>query len=170
MSIFNRQRSRIRRVLSDWPFESIFDDFDIFQDFKDFDEMFDDLSKSEGKNYSISYHYETGMDEPEINIKGNPSEEDINKFLKKAAKSFPKFKGKTNLLNAKKEEETSKKFTLEMPGIGKDDITVNTDGKNVSIEGKKGKLNYKKQYRLSFEPKKYEVSADNGLIEIEFFK
>jgi len=167
MSLLNRQRSKIR---SDWPFENIFDDFDVFYDFKDFDERFDDLSKSEGKNYSISYHYETGMNEPEINIKGNPSKEDVNNFLESAAKSFPKLKGKTKLLNAKKEEASSKKFTLEMPGIGKDDLTIEMNGKKVSIEGKKGKLNYKKQYQLSFKPKKFEVSADNGLIDIEFLK
>ena len=166
MSIFNRKRTRINR---NWPFENIFDNFYNFHDFRDFDEIFEDVAKSEGKHYSISYHYETGMDEPEINIQGNATEEDINRFLENTAKTFPKLKKKNKLLLSKKGEESSKKFIIEMPGIGKDDIEVKIASNKVSITGKSGKLSYKREFHLNFKPENYEISANNGLIEIEFF-
>jgi len=167
MSIFNRKRIKIKNIARNWPFENIFDDF---YSFHDFDDAFEDLAKSEGKHYSISYHYETGMDEPEINIRGNATEEDINRFLENTAKTFPKLKKKDKLLLSKNGEESSKKFTIEMPGIGKDDIDVNLASNNVSVIAKKGNLKYKKEFLLNFKPEGYEISADNGLIEVEFFK
>ncbi|MHA1646139.1 MAG: Hsp20/alpha crystallin family protein [Promethearchaeota archaeon] len=166
MSIFNRERIKIKNLVRNWPFENIFDDFYIFHDF---DDAFEDLDKSEGKHYSISYHYETGMDEPEINIRGNATEEDINRFLENTAKTFPKLKKKDKLLLSKNGEESSKKFTIEMPGIGKDDIEVKIVRKKVSVTGKKGNLSYKREFWLNFEPESYEISVDNGLIEVEFF-
>jgi len=166
MSIFNRERIKIKNIVRNWPFENIFDDF---YSFHDFDDAFEDLAKSEGKHYSISYHYETGMDEPEINIRGNATEEDINRFLENTAKTFPKLKKKDKLLLSKNGEESSKKFTIEMPGIGKEDIEVKIVRKKVSVTGKKGNLNYKREFRLNFEPESYEISVDNGLIEVEFF-
>jgi len=83
---------------------SIFDAFDRLFEWRksfwsDFDDMFEDIKEMKeykGKNYSISYHYETGMDTPKIEVKGDVDQETIDKFIKrteeKLGTSLPKGK------------------------------------------------------------------------------
>ena len=87
---------------------------DFFSNFdKEFDKVFDRLKGSkeiEGKGYSLSYHYETGMDEPEITVKGNIDQETLDRFLDSVKKRFgeelPGIKApKVNLLKPVEEKE-----------------------------------------------------------------
>lgn len=41
-----------------------------------------DPKKKRSKGYKISYHFETGMDEPEIKIEGDIDEKELNQYLK----------------------------------------------------------------------------------------
>ncbi|MBA7644638.1 hypothetical protein ES703_52382 [subsurface metagenome] len=41
-----------------------------------------DPKKKRSKGYKISYHFETGMDEPEIKIEGDIDEKELNQYLR----------------------------------------------------------------------------------------
>ena len=41
-----------------------------------------DPKRKRSKGYKISYHFETGMDEPEIKIEGDIDEKELNQYLK----------------------------------------------------------------------------------------
>lgn len=141
-------------------------------------------SSDKNKNYSLSYKYETGMEEPQITIEGDVDDDTINKFVKSIENKFdgpikPLIGKKTKYIGTskKKEDKETKKdtkseikeksYTLEMPGIAKENITTKINGKILTVEGKKDKLHYTKRFILPFEPaEKIEISADNGLISL----
>lgn len=194
--IFDEFNAHMREVFGDW---SIFnDDFDeLIEDFNEQikeEHVKEDNKKSKNKNYkknySISYRYETGMKEPEIYVEGDATQEDIDRFMKHVEKGFgkhllgtehPEVKmlsgGSTQDANGFKiptheihEEKEKAVVTLEMPGIGKKNIKIEQDKKNVTITAEKDELKYKKTIKLNFEPKLNEITANNGIISIEFRK
>ncbi len=127
-----------------------------------------EFGNSEDGEYSMSYRYETGMKEPEILINGNPSQKNIDSFLEglKAHHSQQLKNSDLKKLTAKKSELSSMEFSLEMPGLGKEDIKTKIEGKRVYINGEKGKLKYSKVIKTPFKIAKIEITADNGLITI----
>jgi HSP20 family molecular chaperone IbpA len=176
MSIFNYFDRQMRSMLWDWDIDREFN-----LDADDLNAEWDEKALNEGKGYSLSYRYETGMEEPEITIKGDVDEQIVTKFVKSAEKTFgQRFKGLEDkarlLLGSKKEDGQNiedikeKSFTLEMPGLGQDDIKVEIKDKKATIIGEKGDLKYKKTLRIPFEPKNHEITADNGLISIKLLK
>ncbi|MCF2141068.1 MAG: Hsp20/alpha crystallin family protein [Candidatus Lokiarchaeota archaeon] len=192
----------------------IFEEFDahfnkIFDEWNKFDEEFERMieesknnentyqftshyenfydSSDENKSYSLTYKYETGMDEPEITIEGNVDDETINNFVKNIENRFGRsFKtlptnrikrliaGKSKKKDSKKEKQeipSEKSYTFEMPGIGKNDVETKINDKILTITGKKNKLFYEKRVHLPFEPKKkVDVKADNGLITVTVYR
>jgi len=62
-------------------------------------------------------------------------------------------------------------ITVEMPGIGVDQVKIDTQGTKVKINAKYGDKKYYKSLNLAFKPsKKPNISANNGIITIEFLK
>jgi len=189
--IFEKFNNRIKRFFEDWiDFSSEFNDI-----FEDFDENFEiKIPKGKtSKNYSISYRYQTGMEKPEIIVKGDATEEDIQKFLKGIKTKFGKYALAPNDINMKmlgpvSEEKTEDSaeyrypdgeiqsgqniaiITLEMPGISKEDVKVEIDQKDTIITAVKGELKYRRKFSLKFIPKEYDILANNGIIEITFKK
>jgi HSP20 family molecular chaperone IbpA len=160
-------------------------DLDFFGEFdEDLDELFEALEENDGKKskgYSMSYRWETGMEEPEITIKGDVDEKTVNKFLERAQKTFghrfTQLKDKArHLLGNKSEEKVPQQeineqtFTLEMPGLSEKDVEVKIKKNQVKVRGQKDKIKYENSLRLAFEPKRYELIADNGLFAIKFYK
>lgn len=176
MSLFDYIDRQMRSMLWDWDIDRKFN--------SEAEEFFGELDEDaikDGKGYSLSYHYETGMEEPEITIKGDVDEKTVTKFVKNAEKTFgQRFKGledkARHLLGSKKDEEQKiddikeRSFTLEMPGLTKEDMKVEIKDKRAIITGEKGDITYKKILRIPFEPKSHEIAADNGLITIKFLK
>ncbi|MHA1646587.1 MAG: Hsp20/alpha crystallin family protein [Promethearchaeota archaeon] len=171
--IFEFGRKHFKKMFDDW---TLFDD-DMDDFFSNFDENFQiNLNNPESKGYSMSYHYETGMKEPEIKIQGDPDEKTVDTFLKGIQKRFGhhlakignnKIKKLNMPKNEEKESDGIHTFTIEMPGIGKEDINTEIKNQILTIEGKKGEIYYKKKFHLNFKPKeKPEIKADNGLITI----
>ncbi|MHA1339552.1 MAG: Hsp20/alpha crystallin family protein [Promethearchaeota archaeon] len=189
--IFDRFNKRIRRFFEDWiDFSSEFEDI-----FEDLDENFEiRIPKGKtSKNYSISYRWQTGMDKPEIIVKGDATEDDIQRFLKGIQAKFGRHALSSNDFDVKmlepgegEELESNEEYrypdgeiqsgnsnaivTLEMPGVGKDDVKIDIDGKKVTIIGEKGDIKYKRKFTLKFEPSEHEITANNGIIEITFKK
>ncbi len=61
-------------------FDSPLSDMDFFI-FPEMNKQLDP-TKKRSKGYKISYHFETGMDEPEIKIEGDIDEKELNQYLK----------------------------------------------------------------------------------------
>ncbi len=108
------------------------------------------------KGFEVSYHYETGMDKPEIKIRGNIDKEKIQDFFKKYKFNFNpnnmqlRNPNKTGAINANelslelfKESNDSQvvnprveindrddysEIVIEVPGIEKKDVIVSFSG------------------------------------------
>ena len=179
--IFNK---RFKKIFKDWSF---FDNDKEF--FKEFDETFEikgPKSKGKSKNYSISYKYQTGMNEPEIRVEGDATNEDVNHFLEGVQKRF----GKHILgLSDKRsdyvipervqrndpsidvvEDKEKTLYTIEMPGIGKDNIKYEIKNKSVVINAENNGIKYDKTIYSDFKPKKVEIEANNGIITFTLWK
>ena len=194
--IFDYMNKRFRKMFKEW---SLFDDeFDDM--FKDFDETFEirapktKFRKKDGNNksYSISYKYQTGMDEPEIRVEGDATEKEVDRFLSGIQKRFgshmiglsdkkPVMLGlgsENNNLDGYKtplcdvvEEEDHIEIVLEMPGIGENELKVETDGNTIHITGESGNIKYKRDVKLEFKPKgKINARTKNGLITLTIKK
>ena len=62
---------------------------------KDFDKMVENLrtnTEIHSKNYSMSYHYETGMERPVIKVKGDVDQKELDYFIKRAKNRFKRIK------------------------------------------------------------------------------
>ena len=172
-NVFNQVDRQMRQSFDEWTVN--FDDF-----FSDIEPLPDIGLESGGKNYSISYHYETGMKEPEIRISGDVDDKGVKKFLKNMEKRYGHLgltEKQTKMLGKGKEETPEKvekhekeheTITLEMPGIAKENIEINVQENSVEVTGKKDKLYYRKRIPLGFKPgKEVKFEADNGLITVE---
>jgi len=158
----------VRNLSDDYDdYEDIFDrlkkffnfDSKLFDmDFFIFPEMNKQLdpSKKNQKGYKISYHFESGMDEPEIKIEGDIDEKELSKYLKgyEFGKD-PRFKmlkqpnhkelidaGEISLEPTEQHDESHitepfaevndctdfTEIIFEVPGIEKKDIKLELDG------------------------------------------
>ena len=172
-------------------YEDILDQFKKFfkfdsnlfdMDFYIFPEMGKHLDpdKKGSKGYKVSYHFETGMDEPEIKIEGDIDEKELNKYLKELDfRKDPRFKvlkqpNQRKLIDASKialaptdqdeESPNTEPFTevndfndytqiiIELPGIQKEDIKldVNHAGNKIMISAQNQIRKYSKEVRLPF--------------------
>jgi len=197
MDEFDRLVSRAMRGWSFFDFatededdaEKVEDPFEEMEKtFQKISRYHDDDAKSTG--YSLGYHWETGMKDPEITITGDVDQKTVDNFINDLGKYFgtaalpqtsPQVKHLTEGENAKETikyatpPSTTKESTidhkvveLEMPGVGKDGIKVTfKEGKGVII-GDNGSLHYKRVIPLGFVSGEPTITADNGLIRVEF--
>ena len=151
-------------------------DFFIFPEFNKNIDPKSDVSKG----FKISYHFEKGMEKPEIKIEGNIDEKELHNYLKNYNMGKnPKFKllkssTPNNLIDAtelslepyKEDKERVKKepcseindcndFTeiiLEVPGIQKEDITLTLDetGNKITFSAQNNYRKYNKDLYLPF--------------------
>jgi HSP20 family protein len=193
--IFDYMNKRFKKMFKEW---SLFDD--------DFDEMFKDLDETleirapkkrmnkdgKSKSYSISYKYQTGMKEPEIRVKGDATEKDVDRFLNGIQKRFGSHlldlsdkkpltiglgSGEENTHGYKTplmdivDEKDYVELVLEMPGISKDDLKVETEGKVIHITAEHEDVKYKRDVTLDFKPKNKVVARENhGIITLHIDK
>ena len=170
-------------------FDSKLFDMDFFV-FPEMSEQLDPKRKK-SKGYKISYHFETGMDEPEIKIEGDIDEKELNQYLK--GYDFgkdPRFKVlkrpiHKELIDAKEislepteqheESHITEPFTeindcndftqiiLEVPGIEKGDIKLdlNEDENKLKISAENQIRKYFKEIYLPFK-----TSLKNYTLEV----
>lgn len=138
-----------------------------------------DPSKSDMKGFRVSYHFEKGMDEPEIRIEGDIDEDRIMDYLERMnVKNVSNFKrinkrlnnkeldfGKLSLEPCNTEENCSiEPYTeinqfedyfqilLEVPGVEKGHIilSLTQDGKKVKIFAENSIRSFEKEVKLPF--------------------
>ncbi|MFX0070895.1 MAG: hypothetical protein ACFFAO_07380 [Candidatus Hermodarchaeota archaeon] len=161
-------------------------DFYLFPEFNKNTE-----SKKKGsKGFKVSYHFETGMDEPEIKVEGDIDEEELHKLLKNTdLNNIRKFKIKNKpsrkgLLNAKDlylvpdniipSKDAKEPFTevcyhsdcteliIEVPGIETNDITIefNAEGDQLIFSATNANRNYVKKIDLPFKTSKKQYDLE----------
>jgi len=157
---------------------------------KDFDIDLDDKNI---KGFKVSYHFEKGMDKPEIKVEGEIDNEKLNDYLKKINlpnKFLPVYikpKGELDVnelsLELCKEEDDScvtepyleinhfesfSEIIIEAPGVKKDDVnlTFSKDGRNVTFSAQNQDRKYYKTIKLKFKSSLNDYSLDfnNGII------
>jgi HSP20 family molecular chaperone IbpA len=161
-------------------------------DFYIFPEMGKQLDprKKKLKRYKISYHFEKGMDKPEIKIEGDINEKELKRYLKgfEFGKD-PRFKmvkhpNRNELIDAteislepddqKEESYTIEPFTeihdcatysqiiIEVPGIQKEDIKleVNDSGNKIKISAHNQTRKYFKEVDLPFKTTQNNIEID----------
>jgi HSP20 family molecular chaperone IbpA len=89
------------------------------------------------------------------------------KMISNGLQNFDGYKIPTHEIHEEKDKVV---VTLEMPGIGKENIRIEQDKKNITIIAEKEELKYRKAIKLNFDPKSNEITANNGIISIEFKK
>jgi len=168
-------------------FLNLFEDFTDFSEFpmKDFDKDFK-FKDNDTKSYSISYHYQTGMDKPEIRVQGDINDEALSKFLK----GIPKFITeqptiKKLSLTPEGAEVTSQSegaiepyteitdledFTeicLELPGVEKEDIKLHFDekGEELTLVAQRNGRKFYKEIKLPafLDTENYDLELKNGI-------
>jgi len=142
------------------------------------------------KGFKISFHYETGMDKPEINIEGNIDDKTLQEYLKNIDISkYPKLKDVLKISNKKEIDASDLSFSyhdhnkdidflepyteiidsndsleilFEIPGMGKDNVNISfNDEKNELIFNAQNKnRKYLKTIPLPFEFLKKEVQIE----------
>lgn len=148
------------------------------------------LDDKKVRGFKISYHFETGMDKPEIKVEGNIDNKKIREFLKNTdITKNPKLKDMFNL-KSKKEIDASKlsldynegdkdlyflepyteiydnkdftEIVLEIPGMDKDDVNVsfNDEGTKLTLIAENKNRRYIKSLQLPFK-------SSNDYYEIE---
>lgn len=182
-----RFNERINKLFSGWsPFGDDWDDLwkDINENFS-----FEMPKETEGKSYRMSYRYETGMDEPEIYVEGDASEDDVERFVNGIQSRFGKQLADVSDRKIKMLSEGDQKdkvfrrpvtkleygedsviATIQMPGIGKENISIATDGEYVTITGENGDLRYKKKLALKFNAGDVDIAASNGIATLTIQK
>ena len=150
-----------------------------------------DPKKKRSKGYKISYHFETGMDEPEIKIEGDIDEKELNQYLKEYDfGKDPRFKvlkrpTRKELIDAKElsleptEQQEKSHITepfievndftdftqiiIEVPGIEKGDIKLdlNDKGNKLIISAENQIRKYIREVYLPFK-----TSLKNYNIEV----
>jgi HSP20 family molecular chaperone IbpA len=160
----------------------IFDmDFFIFPEMDRSPELEkDDRNDLKKKGFKISYHYENGMDKPEMKIEGDIDENEFQKYLKKFnLKKAPQFKIMKRSANNKLMDATHlnlepqlddqalssqdpcseiydcSKYTeiiIETPGMEKEDIqiTFNPEGNKIKFIARNSYRKYEKEVSLPF--------------------
>lgn len=132
------------------------------------------------KGFKVSYHFESGMDKPEIKFEGNIDEKKIHEYLKKIKmQQNPRFKlirkdkikpkemdaSVLSLAPCEDEEncphepyseihdlENGVEIILEVPGVEKGHIilSLSNDGQKLKINAKNSIRNFEKEIKLPF--------------------
>lgn len=181
MDLFERMNRRFSRIWDAWDEE--WEDMEKFMDesietSKDGDKdtrntfsrtFHQEVRNSPDKNYSISYHYETGMEEPKITVHGDPGKEVIDNFLENVKTTHKPFLNgkKMEQIGEGKREWKPREYTVKMPGIGQKDLKYKIKGNKITITGENKKHNYRESFWVPFETKDVELHADNGLIDVK---
>ncbi|TFG14204.1 MAG: hypothetical protein EU535_03695 [Promethearchaeota archaeon] len=148
-----------------------------------------DPKNKKSKGFKISYHFEKGMDKPEIRIEGDVDEKELHEYLNNIKNKNPNFKilkrgNRNNIINAneltleqKREFKQSKRlepytevndcseFTeiiCEVPGIEKQNINLTFyDNENkITIIAHTTNRKYHKDIFLPFRPSSEDYSLD----------
>ena len=131
------------------------------------------------------------MKEPEIRVSGDATEKDVDRFLSGIQKRFgshlldlsdkrpltlgmgdsePITEYKTPMMDIVDEKDHIE-LVLEMPGIAKDDLKIETEGDIVHIIGDNGEIKYKRDVKLDFKPKdKVQARENHGIITLTIRK
>jgi HSP20 family molecular chaperone IbpA len=139
-----------------------------------------DLQDNKNKGIKISYHFEPGMDEPEVKIESDIDKDKIKEYLKglnsknhSNLRKFMKTPSKSNkkyidaeqlsLDNSKKKKEREPltevhdyanytEIILEVPGIREEDveIEITNDGKTFEFSAENENSRYVKMLPLTF--------------------
>ena len=186
------------------------DDFDeIFDDFKkmfnvDSDEfevdfffipessidLNSDQNEKEVKGFKISYHFETGMEKPEVKIEGVIDEKQIREQLKDI--DLNKYPNLRNILESRSvneidastlsldtfieeddsnilvpyteiiDKKDSTEIVLETPGIEENNVNIefNEDGNQLIFSAESGERKYSKTISLSFKSSKKDCELE----------
>lgn len=178
--------------------------FESFSEFPDKEFSFTDISEfpmmdfdkdfkfkdNDTKSYSISYHYQTGMDKPEIKVRGDINDETLSKFLK----GIPEFITEQPVikklsLTPEGTEVTSQRegaiepyteisdledFTeicLELPGVEKEDIKLHFDEKaeELTLTAKRNGRKFYKEIKLPvfLDTENYDLELKNGIASLK---
>ncbi|MFX1574934.1 MAG: Hsp20/alpha crystallin family protein [Promethearchaeota archaeon] len=151
------------------------------------DKIFNDKNV---KGFKISFHYETGMDKPEIKVEGNLDDKKLHNYLKNIDISkYPKLKELFNLVpkneidagelslefnNRNKDIDFLEPYTeiidtndtleiiFEIPGMDKDNVKIsfNEEGNELIFNAENETHKYTKNISLSFNSSKKEVKLD----------
>ncbi|MHA1292537.1 MAG: Hsp20/alpha crystallin family protein [Promethearchaeota archaeon] len=181
-----------------FDFNSNIVDFDIYF-FPDSEENLKLRPKKKMKGDSsrgikVSYHYETGMDNPEVNIEGDFKEKEIGTFLNQFYNRFSNIKnifedknssiidgnrlslkrlrnGKTNIVEPYTEINVLENYAeilMEVPGIQyKDiDISFSKNGKKLIFSALNESKSYIKNINLPFKSskEKIKIMLNNGIV------
>jgi len=149
------------------------------------------------KSYAISYKFGTGMDKPEIQIHGDINEDDVNRFLEGIVKNWdqmgisgdqmkmlkPKIEGESDQDKTSNSDGIKTPFmdlqetkdgaiiTLEMPGIGDNDVKINFKDYGLEVQGERAHMKYRREITLAFKPTKdAKITTNNGIVTIELKK
>ena len=180
-------------------FRNIFEDFSDFYDknlgFTDFSEFpmidFDKDFKfkdNDTKSYSISYHYQTGMDKPEIRVQGDINDEALSKFLK----GIPKFiteqptikklsltpegaevtsqsEGAIEPYTEITDSEDYTEICLELPGVEKEDIKLHFDLEELTLVAQRNGRKFYKEIKLPafLDKENYDLELKNGIASLK---
>jgi HSP20 family molecular chaperone IbpA len=138
-----------------------------------------DPTSSEMKGFKVSYHFEKGMDEPEIKIEGDIDEDKIKEYLKRMdMRNIPNFERVRKVPHTKEidfaslslepcdddqecpieplaeinEYEDRVEILLEVPGIEKGHVilSLSQDGKKAKIYAENSKRSFEKEVKLPF--------------------
>jgi HSP20 family molecular chaperone IbpA len=139
-----------------------------------------DPRKTDIKGFKVSYHFEKGMDEPEIRIEGDVDEDKIKDYLKRMnIRNIPNIKRRIKRVSRNKEidfgslslepcnddrecpieprteineYEDHVEILLEVPGIEKGHVilTLSPDGKEAKIFAENSIRSFEKKVRLPF--------------------
>ena len=149
-----------------------------------------DPAKSDMKGFKVSYHFEKGMNEPEIRIEGDIDEDKIKDYLKNInMRNIPNFKrikkasknkeidfGSLSLEPCNDDQECPiephteineyadhVEILLEVPGIEKGHVilTLSQDGKEAKIFAENSMRSFEKKIKLPFKS-----SLDNHNLEV----
>lgn len=190
---YKRFMKRFRNLYE--SFSDFFDKDFGFSEFSEFPMINSDkdinFKNNDTKSYSISYHYQTGMDKPEIRVNGDVDDEMLSKFLK----GIPKFITerptirKISLAPESKEEirelkasiepyteitdfEDQIEICLELPGVEKEDLKLNFDekGEELTVEAMRDGRKFYKEIKLptNLDIKDYTLELKNGIACLKF--
>jgi HSP20 family molecular chaperone IbpA len=177
--------------------------FDIdFFIFPESDKELNSKNKKQ-KGFKVSYHFENGMDKPEIKVEGDIDEKKFREYLKKynlkedsRVKIMPATVNNNKLLDAKElslepcENDHSSciidpvteiydykeyiEMVMEVPGINKDDITldVNGDAKKIKFSARIRNREYIKELIIPFKflLQDYTLDVNNGIATLRVWR
>lgn len=168
----------INHLMKKFNFNSELFDMDFFI-FPEVNKKLDPKEKA-SKGFKISYHFENGMDKPEIKIEGDINEKDLQNYLKKYnLNKNPNYKIlkkannnaiiDANILSFYPERKALNSHTkephteiyycsdftdiiFEVPGIKKENIilTLDKDGSKITFNAENNNRNYHKEISLQF--------------------